>query len=89
MMTDPAPSPDLPPSTRFINSLCGLYRASRGRAVADCRIAREIMAVSPSTLSNWTRSRHPANQLGAVIRLMLELPPEDVATAVRDLRPRP
>jgi len=77
------------PSTQFVNALCGLYRASRGRTTPDCRIAREIMGVSASTLSNWTSGRHPAGQLDAVLRLMLELPPEDVAAALRGLTPRP
>ena len=76
-------------STQLVNVLCGLYRASRGRTVRDCRIATEIMRISPSTLSNWTSGRHPAAQLDAVLRLMLELPPEDVATAIRSLLPNP
>jgi len=74
-------------ATRFVNALCGRLRARRGAAVSDCDIARAIMGVSPSTLSNWTSGEHPARQLEAALRLMLELSPEEVAEELRALQP--
>ena len=87
-MTDQTPTRAPQASTRLVNALCGLYRARRGEAVSDCDIATQIMGVSPSTLSNWTSGRHPANQLEAVLCLMLELPAEDVAAAIHALYPQ-
>jgi len=72
-------------ATRFVNALCGRIRARRGVAIPDCEIARGIMEISPSTLSNWTSGRHPAGQLEAAIRLMRELPPEEVVAVLRGL----
>ena len=83
-MSRPAAPSD---ATRVINALCGRYRAHRGVAIPDCEIARTIMGVSPGTLSNWASGKHPASQLEAALRLIRELPAEEVVAILRGLPP--
>ena len=83
-MSRPADPSD---ATRVINGLCGRYRALRGVAIPDCEIARTVMGISPGSLSNWASGRHPASQLEAVLRLIRELPPEEVVAVLRGLPP--